>query len=145
MGDKVSLSYARMEYLREESLHLANRLIDFQPQALWGTICINRRIFLGNAMADREIDYYRQVNDQFISCSGFGEVLRDGSHLVFRNSTAVVGALRVGGKRPRGRGPPSAKLGGEKRGEQKVSDKLGVFLEENTPGPHQSLDVVQGE
>lgn len=67
VGDKVSLSYGRMEYLMEESLHLANRLIDFQPQVLWGTICINRRIFLGNAMADREIDYYRQVNDQFIS------------------------------------------------------------------------------
>ena len=48
VGDKVSLSYGCMEYLMKESLNLANRLMDFQPQALWGTICLNRRIFLGN-------------------------------------------------------------------------------------------------
>lgn len=145
VGDKVSLSYARMEYLMEESLHLANRLIDFQPQALWGTICINRRIFLGNAMADREIDYYRQVNDQFISCSGFGEVLRDGSPLVFRNSTAVLAAFREGDKRPGSRSPLTDTLVGKMSEDQMLTDKLVVFLEETTRDLHQRMDVLKAD
>lgn len=145
VGDKVSLSYGRMEYLMKESLNLANRLMDFQPQALWGTICLNRRIFLGNEMADREIDYYRQVNDQFIFCAGFGEVLRDGGPLVFRNSTAVLAAFREGDKRPACMSPLTDTLVGKMNGDQILIDKLVVFLEETTRELHQRMDVLKSD
>ncbi len=77
--------------------------------------------------------------------SGFGEVLRDGSHLVFRNSTAVLAAFREGDKRPGSRSPLTDTLVGKMSEDQMLTDKLVVFLEETTRDLHQRMDVLKSD
>lgn len=96
VGLAASLAYARERDLLRASLDLAQDLAPFQPQALWGVFCPNRRIFLGNDLADREIGYFRQVCPSLVTASGFCEIYHHDGHGISRNSTAVLAALREG-------------------------------------------------
>ena len=96
VGLHASLAYAREKDLLQDSLDLANELAQFQPQALWGVFCPNRRVFLGNSLADREIGYFRQVCPGLITSCGYCEILFVNGRGTTRNSTAVLVGLREG-------------------------------------------------
>lgn len=95
-GDKVSLAYARERDLLSQSLRLANDFIRFVPQGLISTVCLNRRVLLGNELADRELYFFQRACTKTVIQCGAGEFLRlhgKGGH---RNSTCVLAAFREG-------------------------------------------------
>lgn len=95
-GTHISLSYTKPGYLLEGSLGLANETAQFLPEAVIVSTCLNRRLFLGNGDADREISYFRRISHDACWGYGLGEILRVGSNGGFLNSTIVVVALREG-------------------------------------------------
>lgn len=129
-GTKVSLSYAKKEYLMNESLSLANRIIDFSPDSVFVSTCINRRFFLGNELADREINYIKGAFRNVLVGSGFGEILMSENRGGFKNSCLVTLAMREGEpkKAPEAHLSDSSVTGGE-QSKPSLSDRLVTFLE----------------
>lgn len=96
VGDQVSLSYSKENYLMDETVRMSNELLAFQPEAMYCSVCVNRRIFMGNESADREIDYARYACPSLIFGYGFGEILKQNGNGGFLNSTFVSAAFREG-------------------------------------------------
>jgi len=99
-GTQVSLSYAKTEYLLQESKDNAERMADFQPEALLLTACMNRRVFMGNEKACREEAYYANACREYHCVSGFGEILctKDGGGQL--NSSLLALGMRENAKDP---------------------------------------------
>lgn len=96
VGDRMYLSYGKPEYLLSASLKTANDVKRFAPQAIMLFVCMNRRVFMGNELADREIGYYRGICSDLCYAYGDGEIFkynRTGSVL---NSSLVCVGMREG-------------------------------------------------
>ncbi|WP_027437184.1 diguanylate cyclase [Lachnospira multipara] len=98
-GDKFFLSYARPEYLLYDALEKANKMLEFQPEALLVYACNNRRALLGDFFADRELGYYEYVLPTSTWSSGYGEVLYNKESVGVLNSALVSVGLREGDKK----------------------------------------------
>ncbi len=96
-GERVSLSYAKAEYLLDESLSLANRLGENGPQAVYGFVCGNRRMYLGDKLADQENAFFKKVNPDAMLGYGRGEIFVKNGHGGIYNSIYSVAAFREGG------------------------------------------------
>ncbi len=132
-GDKISLSYAKNEYLFKESIELANKIIDFEPEAVYASVCINRRIFLGNESADVEIGYFKRAFKDISLASGLAEILRKDGKGGFMNSCIIVAAFREGNKTGRTQEKIENKYSKkEPDGQVPLSDRLVTFLEATT-------------
>lgn len=129
-GTHISLSYAKPGYLLEGSLGLANETAQFLPEAIIVSTCLNRRLFLGNEDADREISYFRRILHAACWGYGLGEILRIGSNGGFLNSTIVAVAMREGD----GSGQPVQISDPLLKNEVNTSrvDRLVTFLEQTT-------------
>lgn len=97
-GEKVCLSYSKPEYVLKDSLASANELAAFRPQAVLLYECLNRRIFLGDEKADREVSYFHQIRDSVCTGYGFGEIMKQGDSGGVLNSTMIVVGFREGPK-----------------------------------------------
>lgn len=132
VGDKVSLSYSKEMYLMKETLDMANDMLRFHPQAMYASVCVNRRIFMGNVSADREISFCRNACPALTYASGYGEILRQNGDGGFLNSTLVTAAFREGN--PEDTPEVNQPLGTEymKQNRVSLSERLVTFLEATT-------------
>lgn len=96
VGTKMTLSYSKDEYLLRETLDSANGIASFGADALLIFPCLNRRIFLGNELADREISYFENVNNQLAWPYGCGEILMTPTGGGVLNSALVAVAMHEG-------------------------------------------------
>lgn len=97
-GSLVSFSYSKKNYLLKESLDYANRVSEFMPQGIITICCLNRRLFLGNEDADREISYFQMIKRGICWGYGYSELFRVGKDGGILNSTLVTAAFREGDK-----------------------------------------------
>lgn len=142
-GDQVSLSYAKENYLLSETVRMADGMIDFRPQAMILSACVNRRIFMGNISADREIEMCRAACPDLIWGAGYGEILRHEGSGGFLNSTLVAAAMREG--------PAAEVRGGRRKLEPPeedteyipLSDRLVTFLEATTKELRSTISDLQ--
>ncbi len=95
-GAHAYLSYAHPNDLIRETTVSANEMAAFQPEALLLFACVNRRVFLGNARADYEVECYRHACPSMAWGYGNGEIMhtKDGGGLL--NSTIVALGMREG-------------------------------------------------
>jgi len=130
VGEWVSLSYSKVDYLLEESLAQANALRPFVPQAMIMSPCLNRRTFLGKEAFGRELGYFQRLCPALVSASGLGEVYMRDSAGGILNSTLVALSLREGDPRPDEALPPIAdSLLAQGHRVQTRAERLVTFLE----------------
>lgn len=129
-GTRFSLSYTKPSYLLQGSLDLANETAQFLPEAILVSTCLNRRLFLGNEDAERELSYFHKVLRDACWGYGLGEILRIGGNGGLLNSTIVVAAMREG----EGTGTPVHVSDPLLENPAKVRrvDRLVTFLEQTT-------------
>lgn len=142
-GDRVSLSYSKENYLLAETVRMANGMIDFRPQAMILSACVNRRIFMGNDSADREIELCRQACPDMIWGCGYGEILRYGGNGGFLNSTLVAAAMREGPAPAKSRG--QIRIAPPQPEEEYIplADRLVTFLEATTKDLRRTISELQ--
>ena len=95
-GERMHLSYTKPEYLLHGSLASANAMASIAPDALLLFTCQNRRVFLGNNDADRELSYYGDACKSMAYAYGYGEILRTSGSGGVLNSSIVAVAFREG-------------------------------------------------
>lgn len=95
-GSSFHIAYAKPEYLLEESLDVANSVLQFQPEALLLYACIHRQLFLGATKARCEIEAFSKILPDMCTSFGFGEILqtRDGGGIM--NASILAIAFREG-------------------------------------------------
>ena len=132
-GAVMRLSYAKPEYLREETLASANEMLAFAPQAILLFACLGRREFLGNDLADRELSYYQNVCPATIWASGYGEILHteDGGGIL-NNSIVAVGMREGAVPADQVITPFEDSLLDEEKAFVPLEDRLVTFLEATT-------------
>lgn len=144
-GSKVMLSYAKLEYLLHNSLASANEMAPFAPQAIMLFACINRRVYLGNERANREIEYYRKICPELSYAYGYGEILRTNEGGELLNSTIICAGFREGdipdGFRPVAVADPEFE--DEKTRFKSLSDRLATFLEATTDDLAQTISELE--
>lgn len=143
-GARICLAYSKPEYVLSDSLSLANRVNRFAPQAIIMFACVNRRIFLHNEDADREIGYLRQVEKNAVTGYGLGEIYRQGQTGGVINSTLVIGALREGSRKK----VPLSRIGEpllekSREGEIPLNERLVTFLEQTTTELRQKIRELE--
>ena len=132
-GARVSLSYSRKGMLLADAFACAKREAAFKPEAILMMTCLNRRLLLGNADADRELNYYTQVVPAASWGYGGSEILKIGKNGGILNSSIVAAAFREGGAE----GRTSVTVRDEKLAHiaekpMALSDRLVTFLEQTT-------------
>lgn len=142
-GTEVTLAYSRPEYLLRESLESANHMAQFAPEALLAFACMNRRIFMGNEDADRELSYYRQVNRNICWAYGYGEILSTSEGGGILNSTLIAVGLREGSVS----GLPTSAIFDSDIYEQRtgaipLTDRLVAFLEATSAELRSTIDSL---
>lgn len=103
VGLSVSIGSANESALLQSTLDMSNRIARFRPQALLGSFCLNRRIFLGTELSQREFGYIERLQPSAVISCGYGEVLHVDGHGRTRHCAGVVAALREG--EPQGTAP----------------------------------------
>ena len=132
-GSKINLSYSKRDYLLEDSLEGARKISAFEPEAVIVITCLNRRTFMHNAGADRELNYFRQVLPEMTVGYGMGEIYQCGTTGGVTNSTLVAGAFREGGIREDRFAAVSDPLLENPIGRTvPLNDRLVTFLEQTT-------------
>jgi len=141
-GTTMSLSYAKSDYLLEEVLDNANKLIKFAPQALLMFACMNRRVLMGDELADKELNYYLNVVPNGFWLNGYGEILRNINGGGLLNSALVAVSMREGEKKAI-TATPILEDTDAKKSETPIvplSDRLVSFLEATTNDLNMSLN-----
>lgn len=129
-GDKIYLSYGKPSYLLRESLDSANKLQRFSPEAIELYVCINRRIFMGNALANREIGYFSQMTSDLSFAYGDGEICRYNETGSVLNSSLVCVGMREGAAKDAGDIRPIVDPAVQNDGPTvPLSERLTTFLE----------------
>ena len=131
-GAKMTLSYSKNEYLLQETLDSANGLAAFGAEALLLFPCLNRRIFLGDDLSDREIAYFANANDQLAWPYGCGEILITPTGGGVLNSALVAVAMHEVDAAPSAQ--PFADPDLEPKGLKQIplANRLATFLEAAT-------------
>lgn len=99
-GTKFSLAYAKANYLLDESLTCANKMNEFQPDAILIYACMSRRTLMGDALAEKEFSYFKKVNEEVTWSCGYGELLLDDLGDGLLNGSLVAVGIREGAKDP---------------------------------------------
>lgn len=141
-GKQVSLSYSKPEYLLLDSLKYANELAKYQPQAIFVIACLNRRLFMGNEGANRELNYFKELNQDVAISYGTGEILQKGENGGVLNSTLVAVTLREGEPEPRPFPVVEDPELTKNRGNIPQNERLVTFLEQMTHELNQKLDTL---
>lgn len=145
VGSTVSFSYTKPVYLLHNTLKSANEMAKMAPQAIMLFACINRRVYMGNDHANREIDYYRCICPELCFAYGFGEILRTSEGGELLNSTIVAAAMREGavpsGFEPRIVTDPELSETGVTF--KLLSDRLATFLEATTEDLNETIAELQ--
>lgn len=95
-GTKFSLAYAKANYLLDESLTCANKMNEFQPDAILIYACMSRRTLMGDELAEREFSYFKKVNKNVTWSCGYGELLYDDKGDGLLNGSLVAVGIREG-------------------------------------------------
>lgn len=95
-GTKVSLAYAKSQYLLDESLTCANHMKEFAPDAILIYACMSRRTLMGDKLADKEFSYYSAVSHDVTWTCGYGEILYDEQGDGILNGSLVAVGIREG-------------------------------------------------
>ncbi|MCR5288958.1 MAG: diguanylate cyclase [Treponema sp.] len=95
-GTKASLSYAKSEYLLKETLKSANGMLSFAPDAILIFCCLSRRILMGDRLADRECEYFQNVNENASWVYGYSEILCNHEAPGLLNGAFIAVAFREG-------------------------------------------------
>lgn len=142
LGSKVSLSYSRPEYLLRESLASANGMATFNPEAIIVFGCMDRRVFMGNERADRELGYYSQVLETACYGYGYGEILKTEQGGGVLNSALVAVGMREGDPVPLGfpKHVSDPELSATRPELIPLSDRLVAFLEAMTADLRSTID-----
>ena len=88
-GERLRFSYGTRESVLGATRAGCERMVDFGAQAVFMTLCGNRRIFLGDD-AHLEWDMYREANPQLVFCHGEYEIAWRGD---VRDESARGGVL----------------------------------------------------
>lgn len=142
-GETFSLSYSRPEALLRESLICADRIAAMKPQCVLMVDCLNRRLFLGNDRADREIGYFYQALPDTAVCFGSGEILKQGGNGGVLNSSMVAAGIREG----TGAGEEPVTCQDEELDNNyriTTPDRLVRFLQETTRELWDTIDDLKG-
>ena len=128
----MTLSYSKNEYLLAETLTSANDLAAFGADALLLFPCLNRRIFLGNDLADRELSYFENANGQLAWPYGTGEIFMTPTGGGVLNSALVAVAMHEG--EGHASAEPYADPMLEPKGQKQIplANRLATFLEAAT-------------
>jgi len=100
-GEKLRFSYGTRESVLGATRAGCERMADFGAQAVFMTLCGNRRLFLGDD-AHLEWDMYRETNPDLTYCHGEfeiawrGDVLGEGARGGVLNSAIVAVGFREG-------------------------------------------------
>lgn len=132
-GSSFHVAYAKPEYLLEESLNVANSVLQFQPEALLLYACIHRQMFLGAAKARSEIDAFSRILPNMCTSFGFGEILqtRNGGGII--NASILAIAFREGKSDPeKVLTPIRYKTSASSKQNVSLSERLVSFLEATT-------------
>ena len=95
LGEQVRFSYGAQQRLFSEVYQDAAGYLDFVPQGMLLSVCMNRLIFLKDA-EQYETGYYRQLAPQLAVMHGNSELYRFGGAGGDLNSALVVFGLREG-------------------------------------------------
>ncbi len=74
-GERIRLTYGNIRHMLTEAQQNSNLLYRFGSQALFIYASSIRDIFLKQA-AQKELGYYRNVNNELFCCYGWGEILK---------------------------------------------------------------------
>ncbi|MGI6590411.1 MAG: diguanylate cyclase domain-containing protein [Eggerthellaceae bacterium] len=96
VGDQAYLSYGRPSYLLSASYASSQSMMRFAPQAALIFACVNRRVFLGNRLADLEFNYFRASCDTLCFAYGDGEIFKLNHTGGILNSALVSVGFREG-------------------------------------------------
>ncbi|SFG31917.1 diguanylate cyclase (GGDEF) domain-containing protein [Lachnospiraceae bacterium C7] len=94
VGSRVSLGYAKPEYLLAESYTKSREMMNFRPEALLIYSCMNRRMLMGDNLTETEFSYYEDVNPSATWVCGYGEILHTREIRGLLNSTLVAVGMR---------------------------------------------------
>ncbi|HCS66721.1 MAG TPA: hypothetical protein DIW34_00380 [Oribacterium sp.] len=132
-GTKLFLSYTKSEYLLRDALRDANTQLRFEPQALQLFACLNRRLFLGNELANRELQYFSAVHPEYFYTYGNCEILHTQKGGGILNSSIVGIGMREGNRTGEEEPLPihDSKIE-QKTASEALNDHLVNFLEETT-------------
>jgi len=106
---------------------------------------VNRRVYMGNERADREIEYYQHICPDLSYAYGFGEILRTPLGGELLNSTIVAVALREGDVSDGfvAQVVTDDELAEENTTYKPLSDRLATFLETMTAELEETIAELQ--
>lgn len=94
VGEKFRIGYGNPQMIIDESIHIQNKMRDFQPEAILLYTCICRRFLMQD-----DVDLETLPFNRIAPTSGFytfGEFFADGTSKALLNSTMVAVGLREG-------------------------------------------------
>lgn len=142
-GERMRFSYTKPDYLMRGSLSSANAIAQASPEGLILFTCLNRRIFLGNEKADRELSYYRNACPDMIWGYGYGEILRSSEGGSIMNSSIVAVAFREGSAAE----SPAVEIDDpallERDSYIPLTERLATFLEATTSELNDTIDELE--
>lgn len=143
-GTKFSLAYAKANYLLDESLTCANKMNEFQPDAILIYACMSRRTLMGDELAEREFSYFKKVNKNATWSCGYGELLYDDKGDGLLNGSLVAVGIREGTKDSTKELIPI--VDPELQAEPEVidlTDRLISFLESTTEDLNDNINLLE--
>ncbi len=96
VGEKFRIGYGNPQMIIDESIHIQNKMHDFQPEAILLYTCICRRFLMQDDVNLETLPF-----NMIAPTSGFytfGEFFADGKSKALLNSTMVAVGFREGGK-----------------------------------------------
>ena len=96
VGEKFRIGYGNPQMIIDESIHIQNKMQEFEPEAILLYTCICRRFLMQD-----DVDLETLPFNRIAPTSGFytfGEFFADGTSKALLNSTMVAVGFREGGK-----------------------------------------------
>lgn len=142
-GERMHFSYTKPEYLLHGSISSANALAETAPQGLILFACMNRRVYLGNEDADRELSYYGDACSDMAWTYGYSEILRTSEGGGIMNSTIVAVAMREGDPQPENVHMIEDPYLRDSRTYIPLPERLVTFLEATTSELYDTIDELE--
>ena len=141
-GTKFSLAYAKANYLLDESLTCANKMKEFNPDAILIYACMSRRTLMGDELAEREFSYFKQVNPNVTWSCGYGELLFDEHGDGLLNGSLVAVGIKEGNKPVADTSPITDPRLQAEPNVIDLSDRLISFLESTTEDLNDNINLL---
>ncbi|SFB38629.1 Signal transduction histidine kinase [Acetitomaculum ruminis DSM 5522] len=95
VNDKVRLSIGIVSDMLKKARQNAATLVDFQPEAMFLTICLSRSYYLREEQ-QKELNFYLAIAPSLAGCSCSGEIAKIDNKLFWLNCSVVALVLREG-------------------------------------------------